>query len=203
MVRVSESAAAHGERMLPLLGEAFAESGWARSSLDRIAVGVGPGSFTGIRVGVALGSGIGTGLGRPVIGVGSLRAMCRAVPPDRRGPRCALVDARRDEVFAAVFDETGAELVAPRTLARSGLEAWLSSLPARPGWVLGEVLGELGPVAGAFRSELTDLPHAVAVAWAAEALDESTSPPVAAYVRPADAALPKVPQSRLSSGDSR
>ena len=52
----------HAERMLGLVDQALAEAGWAKASLDRIAVGVGPGSFTGIRVGIALAQGLALGL---------------------------------------------------------------------------------------------------------------------------------------------
>lgn len=202
VVRVSESESAHGERLLPLLEDAFAETGWARTSLDRVGVGVGPGSFTGIRVGVALASGIGLGLDRPVFGVGSLRAMCRAVPGTRLGNRCALLDARRGEIFAAVYSETGERLESPLTVPREGFSQWLAGLPSRPAVLVGEVLAGLDPRPEAFRSELTDLPHALAVAQVTEASTEGARRPEPAYVRPADA-VPSFALSPVSSGESR
>ena len=198
-----------GERVLPLLEELFSSAGWAKSSVDRVAVGVGPGSFTGVRVGVALGLGIGLGLGRPVLGVGSLRAMCRGVSliaGGTAGPRCALLDARRAELFAGVYGPDGEELVPPRTVPRSEVEAWLGALSAPATLVVGEVLGDLGdrdgPVPG-LRSEMTDLPHAVCVALAGSELSETLAPPEPAYVRPADAIRPNLPRSPLSSAEPR
>jgi tRNA threonylcarbamoyladenosine biosynthesis protein TsaB len=79
---------AHAERVLGLIEELLASAGWTRGSLDRVAVGVGPGSFTGLRVGIALAQGIALGLARPLIGVGSLRAMASGLPAeDARMPR--------------------------------------------------------------------------------------------------------------------
>lgn len=202
VVRVSESEGAHGERLMPLLEQALAESGWARSSLDRVGVGVGPGSFTGIRVGVALGSGIALGLGRPLFGVGALQAMCRAVPGSRAGSRCAVLDARRGEIFAAVYSDAGVELVAPLTLPRQALARWLAGLGTRASVIVGEALGELEPLPEAFRSELTDLPHAVAVALVAEGQPEGEGRAEPAYVRLPDV-TPSAARSPVSSGDSR
>ncbi|MEB2323652.1 MAG: tRNA (adenosine(37)-N6)-threonylcarbamoyltransferase complex dimerization subunit type 1 TsaB, partial [Sorangiineae bacterium] len=102
-VRLAEAShevrSAHAELMLPLIARLLAEAGWARGSLDRLAVGVGPGSFTGVRVGIALAQGIALGLGVPVVGVPSLAAMARAAPPHVSGLRVPLLDARRGEVF--------------------------------------------------------------------------------------------------------
>src|SRR5688572_6886733 len=71
---------AHAERILPLVERALASAGFDRTSLDRLAVGVGPGSFTGLRVGIALAEGLALGLGIPIVGVPSLRAMAAAAP---------------------------------------------------------------------------------------------------------------------------
>lgn len=195
--------AMHGERVLPLLDELFSSAGWAKNSLDRVGVGVGPGSFTGVRIGVALGLGVGLGLGRPVIGVGSLRAMCRGTPQGTPGPRCALLDARRGELFMALYDAEGAELAAPRTVSRTEIEGSLGRMSAPPVVVVGEVLAELGSGLPGFRSEMTDLPHAVSVALAAVELSEALAPPEPVYVRPADAIRPNLPRSPLSSTEPR
>jgi tRNA threonylcarbamoyladenosine biosynthesis protein TsaB len=82
--------------------------GWER--VDAIAVGIGPGSFTGLRVGIATARGLAQGLGRGLAGVGSLDALARGIAdhPDRRGHPClAVIDAKRGQVFAALHDATG------------------------------------------------------------------------------------------------
>lgn len=85
---------AHAERLLPLLEEVFAQAKLTRHDVHRVAVGIGPGSFTGLRVGIALGQGLGLGLGIPVVGVGSLAALAAA---GNGAVRLALLDARREK----------------------------------------------------------------------------------------------------------
>ena len=194
--RVHESSPAHGEVMLPLIGELFAETAWARTSLDRIAVGTGPGSFTGIRVGLALAKGIGLGLDRPVLGIGSLRAMCRGVPRNLPGTRCAVLDGRREELFVGLYGIDGAELEAPRIISRSAADP-LAALAQSGGVLVGEVLEGLASLR-AFRSELTDLPHAIGVALAGAESAENAAPADPFYLRPVDA-IPSGAGSPVSS----
>lgn len=202
--RTHEASAAHGEVMLPFIGELFAETGWARSSLDRVAAGTGPGSFTGIRVGLALAKGIALGLDRPVLGIGSLRAMGRAVPAEVPGARYAVLDGRREDLFVGVFGTDGASLEDPRILPR-GRVNWLESLVRSNGILIGEVglLGPIDPMVRVFRSELTDLPHAAGVALAGSELDVASAPADPAYLRPVDAIRPPEARSPLSSKQAR
>lgn len=186
--------------MLPLIGELFAETGWAQTALDLIAVGTGPGSFTGIRVGLALAKGIGLGLDRPVFGIGSLRAMCRGVPRDLSGSRCAVLDGRRDELFVGVYGIDGTELQAPRIVPRNAVDP-LAALGQSGGVLVGEVLESM-PSLRAFRSELTDLPHAVGVALAGGESVESDAPAEPFYLRPVDA-IPSKAGSPVSSKQAR
>ena len=60
-----EARSGHAERLLPMIGEVMAEAGMAFSAIDRIAVTVGPGSFTGVRVGVSAARGLALALRRP------------------------------------------------------------------------------------------------------------------------------------------
>jgi tRNA threonylcarbamoyladenosine biosynthesis protein TsaB len=198
--RLHENSSSHGEVMLPLVGELFAETGWARTTLDRIAVGTGPGSFTGIRVGLALAKGIGLGLDRPVFGIGSLRAMCRGVPRDLAGSRCAALDGRRDELFIGVYGIDGAELEAPRIIPRKAADS-LAALGQSGGVLVGEVLEGL-PGLCAFRSELTDLPHAIGVALVGAESAESAGSAEPFYLRPVDA-IPSQAGSPVSSKQAR
>lgn len=198
--RLHESSSSHGEVMLPLVGELFAESGWPRTALDRIAVGTGPGSFTGIRVGIALAKGIGLGLDRPVFGIGSLRAMCRGVPRDLPGSRCAVLDGRRDELFVGVYGIDGTELESPRIVPRTSADP-LAVLGGSSRVLVGEILEGL-PGLRAFRSELTDLPHAVGVALAGAESSESSASAEPFYLRPVDA-IPSKAGSPVSSKQAR
>lgn len=104
----------HAERLFAMMADAMAEAGMAFDRLDRIAVTTGPGSFTGIRVGIAAARGIALVVGCPVVGIGTL-ALFAAAARDRAGPRpvLAVLDARRDEIYAQAFDADGAPLFEP------------------------------------------------------------------------------------------
>lgn len=192
-LRIHHELNRHGERMLPLVEELLAEAGWAPSSLDRVGVGVGPGSFTGLRIGVALAQGIALGLDRPVVGVSSLQAMAFAAPPTDL-PTAAVLDARRDEYFVAVFASDGTELFGARTIGQSGAEQALVELVGGPVRVVG-----LPAVSwsNGFQSDVTDLPSATAIARLAALLDPAEHPALPAYVRAADAIKPNLPPSPL------
>jgi tRNA threonylcarbamoyladenosine biosynthesis protein TsaB len=175
---------AHAEELLPLVTRVLAEAGWARTSLDKLAVGIGPGSFTGLRVGIALGEGMSLGLDRPLVGVGSLRAMTFAVPAGDARTRVAILDARRDELFVAAYSASGAERLAPLTVprptARSALGAFLSLSECV---LVGALSPELGADLARYPHPDADLPHARAVAVIGMALEPDTSPPTPHYVR--------------------
>jgi len=189
----------HAERVLGLVDQVLREAGWAKTSLDRIAVGVGPGSFTGIRVGVALAQGLALGLDRPVLGIGSLHAMSRGVPDELLGTRCAMVDAHRNELFCAEYTASGEEVRPPLAVRRDGARAWLAEAH-EPRVVIGEIAASLEDDLGPFRSDLTDLPHAAGVALLGSVLAPERAPTDAIYARPADAIRPTLPRSPLSSG---
>ena len=73
-------------------------------SLDGFAAASGPGSFTGIRVGLSAAKALAEAHGRPLVGVSNLRALCGTVGSDDERPRAAVLDARRGEVFAGIYD---------------------------------------------------------------------------------------------------
>jgi tRNA threonylcarbamoyladenosine biosynthesis protein TsaB len=201
VAREHERPKAHAEELLPMLTRALAEAGWSRHCLDRIGVGVGPGSFTGVRIGIALAQGIAMGLGIPVVGVSSLKAMARGVPADVPGTRYCLLDARRNELFVAAYAPDGTELVAPRVWTReSALARLAEAAGTSPHVVIGEVAEEVCTQATkTYRARATDLPHAHwAAVLAGEApADRARAEPV--YVREPDATLPELPPHPLGA----
>jgi tRNA threonylcarbamoyl adenosine modification protein YeaZ len=191
---------AHGESIQPLIERALAEAGWQASALDRISVGIGPGSFTGLRVGVALAKGIAEGLERPLIGVSSLAAMALGAPADLSGMRCPVLDARRGELFFALYAPDGRCLREPGLAENAAaIERALNGLEPAP-----ILLGSACPALARghiHRDEETDLPHAVWTALAA--LDAAPGEPVApCYLRDAVAVVPSLPSNPLA-GDHR
>lgn len=92
------------ERLHERIADVLARAGITARELGWIACGRGPGTFTGTRVAVALAKGLGIGLGRPIIGVSTLAAL--ACSAEHEGRVLALLDARREQVYGALFDRS-------------------------------------------------------------------------------------------------
>lgn len=113
----------HAELLLPLVERALAEASWDKRSLDRVAVSVGPGMFTGVRVGISVGLGLSLGADLDAVGVNSLRGLAlsakraRAARGEAEPARwVASRDARREEYFLAAYDRMLTQLSAPRAV---------------------------------------------------------------------------------------
>lgn len=188
---------AHAESMLPLIESALADAGWGRGHVDRVAVGVGPGSFTGLRVGIALAQGLSEGWCVPLVGVPSLQAMALAAPPDRRVSRCVLLDARKGELFAALYASDGREL-GPVRLIAADLDQVRQLGADEDALYIGNGTGLVPALRNVHRSAETDRAHARFVAVAAR--DAEPSGLVRAlYVRDAGAVRPVLPQNPLGN----
>jgi tRNA threonylcarbamoyl adenosine modification protein YeaZ len=212
----------HGERLLQLVDELFLRAGKSKSELTRVAVGRGPGAFTGLRIGLAVAQGIAVGLGATAVGIGSLEAMALGLPPSLPGLRFAVLDARRQELFVAGYRDNGSCVVPPLTLPRDGLllafssgilgellekERGDNSAFMVKGYLLGAVLDELSPTELdrealraqgliVHRSSETDFPGAFTVARAASAAGDF-APATPDYLRDADAIKPDLPPCPL------
>ena len=117
----------HATRLLELAAGLLAEAGIAWSALDRIAVGVGPGRFTGLRIGIATARGLAQSLDTQLVGVSSPRAL--AEPLETGGaPVLSVIDARRGEVFVAAH-AAGRELMSARTASPEELRDILARTP--------------------------------------------------------------------------
>jgi tRNA threonylcarbamoyladenosine biosynthesis protein TsaB len=92
----------HAELVLPMADALLAEAGLRRRQLDAIAVGRGPGAFTGVRLAVSIAQGMALGLDLPVIPVSSLAALALDAP-DNGASILAVIDARMGEVYAACY----------------------------------------------------------------------------------------------------
>lgn len=100
----------HAELVLPMADALLAEAGLRRRQLDAIAVGRGPGAFTGVRLAVSLAQGMALGLDLPVIPVSSLAALALDAP-DNGAPVLAAIDARMGEIYAACYRRDGNALL--------------------------------------------------------------------------------------------
>ena len=102
----------HAELLLPMCDAVLAEAGLSRHALDAVAVGRGPGAFTGVRLAISAAQGIAFALGLPVVPVSSLAALALQAPDDG-APILAVIDARMGEVYAGWFRRRADGLVEP------------------------------------------------------------------------------------------
>lgn len=108
----------HAERLVPMVGEVVGEAGLSFDQIGRIAVTVGPGTFTGTRIGVAAARALGLATGAGTVGVSSLAAMAEVARRQLGAvPLAVVVDARRGEVYAQSFGSGGDEQSSPALLS--------------------------------------------------------------------------------------
>ena len=96
----------HSERLMATIGEQLRQSDMTLGDIDVFAVASGPGSFTGLRIGLSTAKGLCYATGRPLVMVPTLEAFARSFPFCKY-PVCVMLDARRGEVYAAVFQWDG------------------------------------------------------------------------------------------------
>ncbi len=130
-----DPALTHGQRLPGELMRLLAEAGIPLSDVTLLAVAAGPGSFTGLRVGIATVQGLSMATGRPVVPVSSLEALARArADRDVDGLIVPWMDAQRGEVYSAVYDRTGRQILLEATALSPAatlerIEAFASSAP--------------------------------------------------------------------------
>jgi tRNA threonylcarbamoyladenosine biosynthesis protein TsaB len=112
----------HTSRLMALIAELLEEAGWDWDQLDRVAVGVGPGTFTGLRIGIATARGLAQARGLELVGVSTLESLSLNADAENV---CAVLDARRGEVFAAAWSRRRSVLQ-PATLDPVALAERLS-----------------------------------------------------------------------------
>jgi tRNA threonylcarbamoyladenosine biosynthesis protein TsaB len=177
----------HQERLAPLVAEIMAQAGCAFSDLDRIAVTVGPGSFTGLRVGLAFAKGLALALDRPCIGVGTLEALAKS--RRRSGFAAACIDANRGQVYLQVFADDRA-IMAPDVLPVEDAAARLIELfRGGPAALIGSGAGLLQAALPQARPYADALPDPAIIAELAAAAPAPAPPPRPLYLRAPDARL--------------
>jgi len=171
----------HQERLAPLVAQVMAEAGLGFDALDRIAVTVGPGSFTGLRVGLAFAKGLALALGIPCVGVPTLPALAAG----RTGRCAAVLDARRDQVYLQLFED-----------GDSRSDAMAVSIPEATervrAFAAGGQIGLIGSGAALVAPGATILGalDPATVAMLAAQAPEPLTPPRPLYLRAPDARLP-------------
>lgn len=116
----------HAETVLQRMEEVLSAGGYTFRDVDLLVFGRGPGTFTGVRIGLSAVKGIALAGDKPVIGISSLEAT--ALTAERSGLVAALIDAKRKELFAALYKVTISE--DGRPLASTVLDEWVGSAPS-------------------------------------------------------------------------
>ena len=99
--------ARHGDTLVPMIDKALNEAGWKPRDLGLVAVGLGPGSFTGTRIAAACAKGLHAATEVPLVGVSSFAALAHRARKTKAGKVAVAADAGRGAVFAALFGEHG------------------------------------------------------------------------------------------------
>ena len=100
----------HSSRLIPNMDEMLKDSSLTLDALDGFAVGLGPGSFTGLRVGITTMRGVAIGCDKPIAGISSLDCIARSVE-DLHESICVILDARRGNVYTCIYKKTKKGLV--------------------------------------------------------------------------------------------
>jgi tRNA threonylcarbamoyladenosine biosynthesis protein TsaB len=180
----------HAEALPLMVEEAMRGIEDGFPSLSRIAVAMGPGSFTGIRVGLAMARAMGVALACPVVGVSTLAAFAAPLLSEpRTGVIAATIDARHGSVYFQLFETSGRPLGPPRC---DTPRECVRAIGAGPAWFAGDAAALVASEAQRFGLPY-DLdaariaPDIVALARIGLAVDPAKSPARPVYVKPPDA----------------
>ncbi len=187
----------HAEALMPMVTRVMAAAGAKFSDLDRLAVTVGPGAFTGVRIGLAAARGLALAAKLPLVGVTTLEALARATDPDaRRGTRIlATIDAKRADVYVQMFDAELTPVSPPQSVVPDDLPAFLGEI-AQPLLLTGDGTERIRPVLAdggieAIAAGCAPWPDAAVVAAIAAGRDGPVDMgPAPLYLRPPQASRP-------------
>lgn len=180
----------HAEALMPTIDEVMKASGVSYAALDRIAVTVGPGSFTGLRVGISAARGLGLAANRPVVGVTTLAAFAAPlIDGESETPVIAAIDARHGHVYAQVFSGEGATLIDPAIVP---LEDVFRAARFGAAHLVGDAAemiarqwpSQFDPPASVSAQSAPDIAW---VAWLGASADPDEAPPRPYYLRAPDA----------------
>ena len=180
----------HAEALMPMIARVLDRAKLDFAAIDRIAVTVGPGSFTGLRVGIAAARGIALAAGKPAIGLSTLAAFAAPfIAADDTLPVVVAINARHDHVYLHVFGPGGRTLVAPRLVPlREALRVSTAGAPRITG-TAANMLAAVWP-AGERVPTSVEQRNAPNIDWVARlgaAATDTGVPPKPLYLRAPDA----------------
>jgi tRNA threonylcarbamoyl adenosine modification protein YeaZ len=182
----------HAEALMPMVARVMDQAESEFSQIDRIAVTVGPGSFTGLRVGIAAARGIALVIGRPAVGVSTLAAFAApSITDDRADTVISAIDARHEHVYLQMFGTRGRSLIAATyvelaaVMRAVGVTAHEVHLAGSAAHLIAERWPEGRPPPVIRRSG--DAPDVTWVARLGAAANADNAPAKPLYLRPPDA----------------
>lgn len=184
---------AHGEVLAGLIAAVLAEAAYGPGDLDTIGVGLGPGPFTGLRAGIVTAAAMSDALGVPAYGMCSLDAIALPFAMDEN-PFVVVTDARRRQVYWAVYSEMGTRIEGPDISEPADLAAHLRG---RIDEVTGSVTSDHREAFAGFHVSEPRWPDSAVIASRAvsrRARDESPTPLTPMYLRRPDARPPRAPK---------
>jgi tRNA threonylcarbamoyladenosine biosynthesis protein TsaB len=186
----------HAEALMPLIARVMKASGIAFTSLDRIAVTTGPGSFTGLRVGLSAARGIALAADKPVVGLTTLTAFAAPIVAENgEHPIISAIDARHDHVYFQVVSGDGSPLIKPKVAPiEEALDASRLGTPHVVGNAANILADRWPPSAPPpFKVDPRAAPDITWVAWVGAAVSPEAAPARPYYLRAPDAKPPKDP----------
>jgi tRNA threonylcarbamoyladenosine biosynthesis protein TsaB len=178
------------EAIMPMIERVMKQVDGGFASLERVAVSVGPGSFTGLRIGIAAARAIGLAAGIPVVGVSTLAAYAAPlINPQESGVIAVGIDARHGSVFFQAFTASGRTIVLPRVISVKEAGRAIGAGPVR---LAGSGAAALAVEAMALglKASIADLKAAPDIIWIARlglAADPATATAKPLYLRPPSA----------------
>lgn len=183
------------ESLMPLLEAVMAKAGMGWTALDLVAVTVGPGSFTGLRIGLAAARGLALSLGLDIAVIATPEAIAAGVPAEERRGRPVLVaiDSKRADLFVQAFAPDLTPLAPAAAMTPEAAAALAGAAPVLAGDGA-QRLAALNP--GALLSAAAPLPDPVVFGPLAASRFAAghALPPEPLYLRPADVTLPNAPR---------
>lgn len=180
----------HAEALMPMVARVMSAAQLDFGALDRIAVTVGPGSFTGLRVGVAAARGFALAAGKPAVGLTTLAAFAAPhVATNDEIPLLSVIDARNDQVYMQLFGPGGRTIIQPRISTLRDAVRAASAGPARVIGTAAELVAAAWP-AGDPPPPLVEAARAPLIEWVAHlgaAAPQTSALPKPMYLRAPDA----------------
>jgi tRNA threonylcarbamoyladenosine biosynthesis protein TsaB len=204
-VERAELARGQAEALMPMIERVRTAGGTTFAEIDRLAVTVGPGHFTGLRSGLAAARGLALATGRPLVGITTLAAVAAGVPAVERGGAVVLVvalDSKRAEPYVQAYAADLVPLSAAQARLPEDYAAELTRSAAKSFVVAGDAADRLVAAlaahgATAVRSTAAPRPDAAIVAALAAAAPLPTTTPAPLYVHPVETTAPRLRAVRL------